>query len=843
MRVRILYLLLNFLLLSRFCAARSLAVPDDFSRIGDALPSLEAGDTLIVRKGVYSPSTNGEVFPLLLRNGVSMIGENMSLCILDAEGGHRVVDCRNIRSLLTCLVNLTLRGGKEEDSRGAGIAISGNARLIIRNCRFTDNHSVLPGGAISVDGSSGISIENCLIDSNTTEMWGGGIYLYQSSPTLSNTVIASNNATRGGGVACFKTSSPVVTGCKVESNMASTLGGGIDCFDNSSPRLDECTLRYNSAFKGGGLHLQEGSESIVEDSRFFRNSAQYGGGVFSANTGATVFKRNVFEENQAGRAGESIGGGGGLYFYGASEALIDSNVIVHNRAGDEQGSLGYGGGIKCAEGAAPVITRSIIHYNIANDEGGGIWLNRKCSASIESNDIQYNTAGFPRAEPYGVGGGIFVNNGYAYVANNTISNNLAYVQAGGLFVQSAYPCDHPGKVFCQIVENSITYNTSYHDGGGIATSECDSSTYIRNTISHNLALHGGGGIQAVFNSKAHIAENLIEDNECGTAGGGAIFINRGSRPTIHGNVIRYNAAGEQPGGGIECLERTSTIITENLFLNNSGRTGGAIHARDSVYAIINRNTFIDNSSNVAGDAFLSYGIQSFFDISNNIFLEGGIGERNTIVLGSETAAMIENNIIVNKFAQEPFRIQNQRQSLVRYNCFWNEEGDTTSMVGTLYNIFADPGFIDPLVLDFNLRSDSPCIDAGNPESLPDPDSTISDIGRFHYDQRTGIDNLPDEPGMRIVSASLNQNYPNPFNPSTLISFTLEDHDLSSVDLKIYDARGHCVRELLSDNLASGVHQILWDGTDNLGARVASGIYFCRLRTHNAESSIKMILTK
>ena len=51
-----------------------------------------------------------------------------------------------------------------------------------------------------------------------------------------------------------------------------------------------------------------------------------------------------------------------------------------------------------------------------------------------------------------------------------------------------------------------------------------------------------------------------------------------------------------------------------------------------------------------------------------------------------------------------------------------------------YNIFLDPLFVDPNAGNFNLQAGSPCIDAGNPASPPDPDGTVADIGAFYFDQ-------------------------------------------------------------------------------------------------------------
>ena len=88
---------------------------------------------------------------------------------------------------------------------------------------------------------------------------------------------------------------------------------------------------------------------------------------------------------------------------------------------------------------------------------------------------------------------------------------------------------------------------------------------------------------------------------------------------------------------------------------------------------------------------------------------------------------------------------------------------------------------------------------------------------------------------------LAQNFPNPFNPSTKIVFGLKQPEL--VSLRIYDAAGRLVRVLVDLELAAGVHEALWNGRDDRGAPVSSGVYFCRLRAGSFESLRKMVLLK
>ena len=87
-----------------------------------------------------------------------------------------------------------------------------------------------------------------------------------------------------------------------------------------------------------------------------------------------------------------------------------------------------------------------------------------------------------------------------------------------------------------------------------------------------------------------------------------------------------------------------------------------------------------------------------------------------------------------------------------------------------------------------------------------------------------------------------QNYPNPFNPSTTIGFSVSQS--GSALLEIYDLTGRHVRTLLSGDVAAGNHSVQWDGRDERGSSVGSGVYFYRLRLgSNFESARKMVLMR
>jgi hypothetical protein len=90
--------------------------------------------------------------------------------------------------------------------------------------------------------------------------------------------------------------------------------------------------------------------------------------------------------------------------------------------------------------------------------------------------------------------------------------------------------------------------------------------------------------------------------------------------------------------------------------------------------------------------------------------------------------------------------------------------------------------------------------------------------------------------------ALHGNFPNPFNPSTMISYELPGR--ATVSLRVYNMSGRLVRDLVDSELHSaGLHARSWDGRDNQGRTVASGVYYCRLTADGQALSRHMVLLK
>jgi len=126
-------------------------------------------------------------------------------------------------------------------------------------------------------------------------------------------------------------------------------------------------------------------------------------------------------------------------------------------------------------------------------------------------------------------------------------------------------------------------------------------------------------------------------------------------------------------------------------------------------------------------------------------------------------------------------------------------------------------------------------------SLKDKDAVVSIQGStIMNDQVAGalnavkIREIPSE-------FSLSQNYPNPFNPTTSIKYAISEN--ARVTLTIYNILGQAVRTLVNAEQESGFYTVRWDGTNDFGGKVSSGIYIYRISAGNFTSTVKMNLLK
>ena len=312
-------------------------------------------------------------------------------------------------------------------------------------------------------------------------------------------------------------------------------------------------------------------------------------------------------------------------------------------------------------------------------------------------------------------------------------------------------------------------------------------------------------------SHVEIIRNRISENSS-TAMGAAINIVESNNVLIRENIIANNFSLNSTGG-IVC-DASIPEITNNVIANNTGTYGAFILKSGANVTLVN-NTIANNES-TNGSPFLFYVFQAYPEIENSIIIDDG-----TLFFA-------------------PFG-----DPVISYTCL------TGGFDGT-GNIDSDPMFTAPtagnghefdgVAADWTLADGSPCIDTGNPAAeYNDTDGSANDMGAYGGPNGMIPTSIGDEVTEVAVVNSL-RNYPNPFNPVTNIAFNVNVS--GNVVIEIYNSRGQKVSSLTDDYYAAGEHNIIWDGTNDRGDNVASGIYLYKMKAGGRYTSTKkMILLK
>lgn len=131
---------------------------------------------------------------------------------------------------------------------------------------------------------------------------------------------------------------------------------------------------------------------------------------------------------------------------------------------------------------------------------------------------------------------------------------------------------------------------------------------------------------------------------------------------------------------------------------------------------------------------------------------------------------------------------------------------------------------------------SPCFPhASKISGSVDYDPSLCSDPQAYVISLTPKDDLP-------ISFGLSQNYPNPFNPVTVIQYQVPSPG-SQVTITLYNVIGQLVIELVHEVKAAGYYDVTWNGTDEHGASVASGVYLLRMRGRDFEETRKIVFMK
>ena len=144
----------------------------------------------------------------------------------------------------------------------------------------------------------------------------------------------------------------------------------------------------------------------------------------------------------------------------------------------------------------------------------------------------------------------------------------------------------------------------------------------------------------------------------------------------------------------------------------------------------------------------------------------------------------------------------------------------------------------PLPMDFSYSTSSAAYTHGR-YGYP-----LGDLNAFPdvlTDWTANVLGVEDNVSITPAKFELAQNFPNPFNPTTDITFSIDR--TANVDLSIYNMLGQKVRTLTSGSKVAGTHVLRWDGRDESGSSVSTGIYLYTLTDGSSSITKKMALMK
>jgi hypothetical protein len=385
-------------------------------------------------------------------------------------------------------------------------------------------------------------------------------------------------------------------------------------------------------------------------------------------------------------------------------------------------------------------------------------------------------------------------------------------------------------------------------GGGIGASDTTDVVATVCRFNWNNATIGGGIYAAGEN--LNLDFNLFVGNSSVGTGGGAL-VSGFTTGSVAGNTFDRNAGGAACGG--LAVSNSAIELFNNIVVNSTGH-GIAISGAASPWIGYNHvwNSSGENyNGTVAGDGATT-GDPAFADTSSMDYHLGAHSPsidsgRPGVAWQDPDGSRGDQGWYGSHIFEmdQPAYPRDLTAALEAGDVVLRWTGNSEPDLGQ-YAVYSDitPDF-KPSVsnfLGFTAAGDTSASFGAPPDSvwyvvaaldLDGYESGFSD--RAFVGTATGVETA------RVYRNQLSQNVPNPFNPVTRIRYELGR--TAHVTLSVYDVAGRMVRQLENGSVPPGIYTAVWDGTNENGAAVSSGIYFYRLQAGDFSHTRKMLLLK
>lgn len=487
-------------------------------------------------------------------------------------------------------------------------------------------------------------------------------------------------------------------------------GAGLFKNGGGDLQVSACAFIDNRTDVGGALHAA-GATLSIDSSTFRSNSSGSSGGAINlsyltATVSSTVFDQNSGGSNPGGGAINVAGGaltvtacqftGNNSGSYGGAIHCLDNQLSLQGCTFDANTSTGGAGCIRLRSTNAQMQNCTLSNSSSLS-LGGAIQLDHQAWLSAVQCSFSNNSI------PYSAGGAIFATDAGADLTDCQFGSNHAGGQGGAIFSDATLILTR-----CQFVANHATQSGAgvYLDAIYPTTSVIDDCDFTA-----NVANDSGGGMTYVGTpgSALQIFNTRFIQNVSNRTGAGLLLNGGADSVFIQDSVFTRNSNVLFGGAGLGVKSQPTTLLRCEISRNSTAESTAAGIRVESASALLERCTIAENSvAGTTGSAAGIYGLSAIVTVHDSILW----ANRDQNSSGqSEQLAATGGSLSLN------------------YSCV---QGLTGSL-GGVGNLAGNPTFWDFANHDYHLRHTSPCIDSGDPASLPDPDGSIADMGAYSFD--------------------------------------------------------------------------------------------------------------
>jgi len=464
---------------------------------------------------------------------------------------------------------------------------------------------------------------------------------------------------------------------------------------------------------------------------------------------------------------------------------------------------GYGGGISCSNSSPRLENLEFIFCQVraADGQGGG---GLGClNSSPTLTNVEFHGCVLQDATAHGGGAMVTLGASYPTLSNVTFDMNWVTDSWGGALSIEGYS----GGVI-RMDDVTFTDNSSSTVGGGGAIHVSGTPTTIDGALFHDNWASHGGAIHYDTCRPCTLRNVTFTENTAAYGQGGGLLCEVSPAGTlVLTDAVFLDNTAATTGGGMACNATNTPTITRATFARNSAVDGGGLSIAGSSVVKVTSSTFYDNAaSNTGGGIYLDG--SSSLDVDTSILAYSADGE--AIAPWGDIPPAVSCTDI-----------------------YGNAGGDWIGMLapllGTAGNISEPPLFCEMLNIILTLHEDSPCLPGA---------SACGVLMGAHGLGCAPSTTVPDDMPVLVVHNSA----PNPFRRSTSLSYELPVAE--RVDVRVFDVSGRLVRTLVdSERQTAGLRSLSWNGRDDSGRSVASGVYFFRVNIGGESMERRSVLIR